>query len=171
MPKPWQCFGRPRRRPGYYRSRFAWQRTAARTPRSTASSGATLKRRSAATANRLPLLARREAFVEELLAAVAIYPLTTDIAKLAGKLDAEQQKRGVVIPFADLRLFGYDHLEMGPHAARDRQGHIESVHDIGLPILLALPYAVAPSKRRSRPLPFSPDFAWIEACSRIRSSA
>jgi predicted nucleic acid-binding protein len=29
--------------------------------------------------------ARREAFVEELLAAVAIYPLTTDIAKLAGK--------------------------------------------------------------------------------------
>jgi predicted nucleic acid-binding protein len=46
--------------------------------------------------------ARREAFVEELFAAVAIYPLTTDVAKLAGKLDAEQQKRGVVIPFADL---------------------------------------------------------------------
>ena len=34
--------------------------------------------------------ARREAFVEELLSTVAIYPLTTDIARLAGKLDAEQ---------------------------------------------------------------------------------
>lgn len=56
--------------------------------------------------------ARREAFVEELLAAVAIYPLTTDIAKLAGKLDAEQQKRGVVIPFAEL-LIGATALSLG----------------------------------------------------------
>jgi hypothetical protein len=40
---------------------------------------------------------QREAFVEELVAAVAIYRLTTDIAKVAGKLAAEQQKRGIVI--------------------------------------------------------------------------
>jgi predicted nucleic acid-binding protein len=46
--------------------------------------------------------ARREAFVEELLSTVAIYPLTTEIAKLAGTLDAEQQRSGIVIPFADL---------------------------------------------------------------------
>jgi tRNA(fMet)-specific endonuclease VapC len=56
--------------------------------------------------------ARREAFVEELLAAVAVYPLTTDIARLAGKLDAEQQGRGVVIPFADL-LIGTTALSLG----------------------------------------------------------
>jgi predicted nucleic acid-binding protein len=48
--------------------------------------------------------ARREAFVEDLLAAVTVYPLTTDVAKLAGKLDAEQQGRGIVIPFADLLI-------------------------------------------------------------------
>ena len=48
--------------------------------------------------------ARREAFVEELLSSVAIYPLTTDIARLAGKLDAEQQSRGIVVPFADLLI-------------------------------------------------------------------
>jgi tRNA(fMet)-specific endonuclease VapC len=48
--------------------------------------------------------ARREAFVEELLATVAIYPLTTEVARLAGKLDAEQQILGVVIPFADLLI-------------------------------------------------------------------
>jgi len=47
---------------------------------------------------------RRESFVEELLAAVAVYPLTTDIARLAGRLDAEQQSRGIVIPFADLLI-------------------------------------------------------------------
>ena len=46
--------------------------------------------------------ARREAFVEELFSTVTIYPLTTDIARLAGKLDAEQQSRGIVVPFADL---------------------------------------------------------------------
>ena len=55
-------------------------------------------------ANTAERRARREAFVEDLLAAVVVYPLTTDIAKLAGKLDAEQQSRGVVIPFADLLI-------------------------------------------------------------------
>jgi predicted nucleic acid-binding protein len=54
-------------------------------------------------ANTAERRARREAFVEDLLAAVAVYPLTTDIARLAGKLDAEQ-RRGVVIPFADLLI-------------------------------------------------------------------
>jgi predicted nucleic acid-binding protein len=56
--------------------------------------------------------ARREAFVEELLSTVAIYPLTTDIARLAGKLDAEQQSRGIVVPFADL-LIGATALSLG----------------------------------------------------------
>jgi predicted nucleic acid-binding protein len=42
--------------------------------------------------------ARREAFVEELLSTVAVYPLTTDTARRAGKLDAEQQSRGIVVP-------------------------------------------------------------------------
>ena len=56
--------------------------------------------------------ARREAFIEELLSTVAVYPLTTDIARLAGKLDAEQQSRGIVVPFADL-LIGATALSLG----------------------------------------------------------
>jgi tRNA(fMet)-specific endonuclease VapC len=56
--------------------------------------------------------ARREAFVEEFLGTVAIYPLTTDVARLAGKLDAEQQSRGIVVPFADL-LIGATALSLG----------------------------------------------------------
>jgi len=56
--------------------------------------------------------ARREAFVEEFLGTVAIYPLTTEVARLAGKLDAEQQSRGIVVPFADL-LIGATALSLG----------------------------------------------------------
>ena len=63
-------------------------------------------------ANTAERRARREAFVEDLLAAIVVYPLTTDIARLAGKLDAEQQSRGVVIPFADL-LIGTTALSLG----------------------------------------------------------
>jgi tRNA(fMet)-specific endonuclease VapC len=57
---------------------------------------------------------------------VAIYPLTTDIAKLAGKLDAEQQKRGVVIPFADL-LIGATALSLGYSVLTINPRHFERV--------------------------------------------
>ena len=35
--------------------------------------------------------ARREAFLEELLATVAVYPLSSDVARLAGRLDADSR--------------------------------------------------------------------------------
>src|SRR5882672_10870844 len=54
MPKPWQCFARPGRMSGCSRSRFVSPRSEARMRRSTTNSAATLKRRSAATANRSP---------------------------------------------------------------------------------------------------------------------
>ena len=41
---------------------------------------------------------RRESFIHELLADLTIYPYTKDTALLAGRLDGEQQRRGVVIP-------------------------------------------------------------------------
>jgi predicted nucleic acid-binding protein len=47
---------------------------------------------------------RREAFVNELLVNLIVYPFTRDVAMLAGKLDGEQQSRGVVIPFGDLLI-------------------------------------------------------------------
>ena len=45
----------------------------------------------------------------------------------------------------DARLFGRDGLEAGPHVASSRSGRQESVHDIGLPVLLAPIYAIAQS--------------------------
>jgi tRNA(fMet)-specific endonuclease VapC len=47
---------------------------------------------------------RREAFLNELLADLTVYPYTRVTAMLAGKLDGEQQSKGVVIPFADLLI-------------------------------------------------------------------
>lgn len=47
---------------------------------------------------------RRESFLNELLADLTVYPYTKETALLAGRLDAEQQSRGVVIPFADLLI-------------------------------------------------------------------
>jgi tRNA(fMet)-specific endonuclease VapC len=55
---------------------------------------------------------RRESFLNELLADLTVYPYTKDTALLAGKLDGEQQSRGVVIPFGDL-LIGATALSLG----------------------------------------------------------
>jgi hypothetical protein len=41
----------------------------------------------------------------------------------------------------DGRLFGHAHLDAGPHVARNRQGEVESVHGVGLPILIVPAYA------------------------------
>ena len=75
--------------------------------------------------------ARREAFVEELLSTVAIYPLTTDIARLAGKLDAEQQSRGIVVPFAD--LLGATALSLGYSVLTVNARHFGRIP--GLPVI------------------------------------
>jgi predicted nucleic acid-binding protein len=55
---------------------------------------------------------RRESFLNELLADLTVYPYTKETALLAGKIDGEQQSRGVVIPFGDL-LIGATALSVG----------------------------------------------------------
>lgn len=47
---------------------------------------------------------RRESFLNELLTDLTVYPYTKETALLAGKIDGEQQSRGVVIPFGDLLI-------------------------------------------------------------------
>jgi tRNA(fMet)-specific endonuclease VapC len=47
---------------------------------------------------------RREAFIYELLDYVPVISFTKETAILAGKIDGEQQKQGVVIPTADLLI-------------------------------------------------------------------
>lgn len=82
-------------------------------------------------ANTAERRARREAFVEDLLATVVVYPLTTDIARLAGRLDAEQQGRGIVIPFADL-LIGTTALSLGYSLLTTNLRHFERIPGLAL---------------------------------------
>ena len=46
----------------------------------------------------------RELFINELIADIEVYPFSKDTAVLAGKIDGEQQAKGIVIPFADLLI-------------------------------------------------------------------
>src|SRR5215469_3627137 len=55
---------------------------------------------------------RRETFVEELFRAVAVYPLTLEVARLAGRIHGEQMEQGVSIDFPDL-LIGATALHLG----------------------------------------------------------
>jgi predicted nucleic acid-binding protein len=57
-------------------------------------------------------LSRRDSFVRELLSVVEVYPYTKETAMLAGKIDGEQQRRGITVPFSDL-LIGATALEVG----------------------------------------------------------
>ena len=55
---------------------------------------------------------RRETFVEELFQAVAVHPLTLEVARLSGRIHGEQMGQGVSIDFPDL-LIGATALHLG----------------------------------------------------------
>jgi predicted nucleic acid-binding protein len=57
-------------------------------------------------------LNRRDAFIRELQSVIEVYPYTKETAMLAGKIDGEQQGRGITVPFSDL-LIGATALEVG----------------------------------------------------------
>lgn len=63
-------------------------------------------------ANTPEIRLRREAFIQELLADVPVYPFTQQIAFLAGRIDGDQQSQGVKVPFPDL-LIGATALHLG----------------------------------------------------------
>jgi predicted nucleic acid-binding protein len=58
------------------------------------------------------VLSRRDSFIRELLSVVEVYPYSKETALLAGKIDGEQQGRGITVPFSDL-LIGATALEVG----------------------------------------------------------
>lgn len=82
-------------------------------------------------ANAAPIRARREAFIQELLADVPVYPLTQQIAFLAGRIDAEQQSRGVKIPFQDL-LIGATGLDLGYSVVTGNPRHFRLIPSLAL---------------------------------------
>ena len=55
---------------------------------------------------------KREQFIQELIVALPIYPVTTTIALRVGQIDGASQSKGIRLPLADL-LIGVTALELG----------------------------------------------------------
>jgi len=69
---------------------------------------------------------RRRQFLEDLIDTVPIYPVTVDLARKAGRIDAEMQQKGVRIAFADL-LIGVLALELGYGIVTGNLRHFERI--------------------------------------------
>jgi len=69
---------------------------------------------------------RRRAFTEELCRDVTVYPLTLEIAQLAGRVEGEQAARGVSIAFEDL-LIGATALHLGYGVVTPNARHFQLI--------------------------------------------
>ncbi len=70
--------------------------------------------------------ARRRGFLDDLKAALPVYPITDNTAELVGKLGAEAADKGMTIPFDDL-LIGACALERGYAVATRNQRHFQKI--------------------------------------------
>jgi predicted nucleic acid-binding protein len=74
---------------------------------------------------------RRRAFLNELKAAVPVYPITDGTAELVGRIGAESSAAGVTIPFDDL-LIGASALERGYAVATRNLRHFQKIPGLNL---------------------------------------
>jgi predicted nucleic acid-binding protein len=72
---------------------------------------------------------KRRKFLEDLLAAVPAYPLTTEVARHAGRIDAACRKTGVVVGFQDL-VIGATALEFGYSILTLNVRHFEMIPNL-----------------------------------------
>ena len=90
--------------------------------------------------------ARRRAFLDDLKAALPVYPVTENTAELVGKLSGESAAEGVTIPFDDL-LIGACALERGYAVATRNERHFRLIPNL---TLVAIP---SPGSRATPSLP------------------
>lgn len=69
---------------------------------------------------------RRRKFLDDLFAAVPCYPLTSEIARHAARVDGEARRQGIVIPFQDL-VIGVTALEFGYAVATHNARHFRLI--------------------------------------------
>jgi tRNA(fMet)-specific endonuclease VapC len=55
-------------------------------------------------ANTPELVRSRQTYLDGIFAAIPVEPFTKEMGRLAGRIDAEARKQGVMIPFADLQI-------------------------------------------------------------------
>jgi predicted nucleic acid-binding protein len=85
----------------------------------------------AARADTAQRKASREQFIQELLMALPVHPVTAAIALRAGQIDGMNQARGVRLSLADL-LIGVTALELGYGVATRNVRHFRMISDLSV---------------------------------------
>lgn len=80
----------------------------------------------AARADTAARQAKRQQFIQELLRALPIHPVTVTIALRVGRVDGENQAKGLRLPLADL-LIGVTALELGYSVATGNLRHFQLI--------------------------------------------
>jgi predicted nucleic acid-binding protein len=80
----------------------------------------------AARANTPGRKATRHQFIQELLTALPIHPITAAVALRAGQIDGENHAKGVRLPLSDL-LIGVTALELGYSVATANLRHFQMI--------------------------------------------
>jgi len=75
--------------------------------------------------------ATRHQFIDELLTALPIHPVTATVALRTGQIDGENQARGVRLPLADL-LIGVTALELGYSLATHNVRHFRMIPSLSV---------------------------------------
>ncbi|MBZ5532116.1 MAG: PIN domain-containing protein [Acidobacteriia bacterium] len=83
----------------------------------------------AARANTPERKATRQQFIEDLLKAIPVYPVSVAIAIRAGQMDGENQARGVRLPLSDL-LIAVTALEAGYSVATVNVRHFRLIPNL-----------------------------------------
>jgi predicted nucleic acid-binding protein len=69
---------------------------------------------------------RSQAFVDDVLAALTVYPVTAEIAHRVGSISGKEDQRGITLPFEDL-LIGATALQLGFELASHNARHFEMI--------------------------------------------
>ena len=80
----------------------------------------------AARADTVERKTKRQQFIQELVTALPLHPVTVPIALRAGRIDGENHARGVRLPLAD-RLIGVTALELGYSVATGNLRHFQMI--------------------------------------------
>ena len=69
---------------------------------------------------------KRQQFIQELLTALPIHPVTVSLALRVGQIDGDNQAKGIRLPLSDL-LIGVTALELGYSVATGNLRHFEMI--------------------------------------------
>jgi predicted nucleic acid-binding protein len=70
--------------------------------------------------------AKRNQFIQELLSALPVHPITVPVALRAGQIDGENTARGIRLPLSDM-LIGVTALELGYGLATANLRHFQMI--------------------------------------------